>query len=398
MSQGSVRRVVIIGAGIGGPVLGLWLRRIGMEVVLCEARASTAPGEGAFLGVAPNGMNVLAGLGLDTVVAARGGACERFRFTNAQGRVLGHIERGEDLMRYGQALTMVRRGELHAVLCEAAERAGVVVRFGRQLVEVDCSRPERVVARFSDGGEVEGDLLVGCDGLRSRVRAQVMPDAPAPRFAGFIDCGGFARLEGVPLAPGINEMVFGRRAFFGAFLTPEGETWWFHNGPPSSEAQVGADPERVREHLLALHGEDPAWVRDVIRATPKVLGPWPIFEMAGLQRWSEGRVCLLGDAAHAMPPSAGQGASLAMEDAMVLAQCLRDVADPLQALRTYERLRRPRVADILQQARRGGNGKVPESAFSMWLRDLILPLALRFGGATQSRSYAYRNDWARKVA
>jgi FAD-dependent urate hydroxylase len=398
MSRGSVRRVVIVGAGIGGPVLGLWLRRLGMEVVLCEARGATAPGEGAFLGVAPNGMNVLAALGLADTVAALGSGCSAFRFSNQQGRVLGGIDRSEDLQRYGQALTMVRRGELHAALCDAAVREGVAVHFGRRLVEVDRSRPERPVARFADGSEAEADLLVGCDGLRSRVRAQVMPDAPAPRFAGLLDCGGFARVAGVPLVPGVNEMVFGRRAFFGAYLTPAGETWWFHNGPPAAEGEAQQEPERVRERLLALHREDPAWVSDVIRATPQVLGPWPLFELPELPRWSEGRVCLLGDAAHAMPPSAGQGASLAMEDALVLAQCLRDVADPLQALRTYERLRRPRVKDILQQARRGGSGKALEGAFSVWLRDRVLPLALRFGGKAQSRSYGYRNEWERQVA
>jgi 2-polyprenyl-6-methoxyphenol hydroxylase-like FAD-dependent oxidoreductase len=399
MGGGSVRRVVIVGAGIAGPVLGMWLRRLGMEVVLTEARASSALGEGAFLGVAPNGMNVLESLGLADAVAERGSACQAFRFSNHQGRPLGRFDRSQDAQRFGHPLTMVRRGQLHAVLAEEAVRRGVQLRYGRRLAALDCSRPDAVVARFADGSEEAGDVLVGCDGLRSRVRELVLPHAPAPGFTGLLDCGGFARCAGVPVAPGCNEMVFGRRAFFGAYVTPGGETWWFHNGPPEAPGTPGGrvDPERQRERLLELHREDPAWIRDVIRATPEVLGPWPMYEVPELERWSEGRVCLIGDAAHAMSPSAGQGASLAMEDALVLARCLRDVEAPELAFRTYEGLRRPRVGAILQQARRNGSGKALEGALAVWLRDQVLRLALRFGGAAQSRSYAHREEWEARV-
>lgn len=211
---------------------------------------------------------------------------------------------------------MIRSGDLHLMLAEEAERRGVTIARAKRLTALDAGHG---VARFADGSELEADIVVGCDGLRSTVRALVFPDAPPPRFSGLYDYGGFSPLVPPALAPGVNEMIFGRRAFFGAFVTPRGETWWFHNGPPPDASSTG---EASRERLLALHADDPAWIGEVIRATPAVLGPFPLFEIDSLPAWSHARVVLLGDAAHALSPSAGQGASLAIEDALLLARSL----------------------------------------------------------------------------
>lgn len=395
MTERKGRRAVIIGGGIAGPVLAMWLQRVGIEATIFEQRGSSAGAEGAFLGVAPNGMNVLDGLGLAGKVAEAGVSCSRFEFRNAEDRAIGAIDRSEDARRFGWGLTMVRRGTLHSLLLEEARRRGVDVQLGKRLAEIDRSNPAEVVARFEDGREARGDLLIGCDGLRSTVRARVLPDSPAPVFSGLWDVGGFAPGVKVPLRPGENVMVFGRRAFFGAFLTPGGEVWWFHNGPAGTGGETA--PERVRARLLALHEEDAPWISDLLGATPSVLGPWGLYDLDGLERWSEGRVCVIGDAAHAMSPSAGQGASLAMEDAMLLAMSLRDVDEPSRAFEVFERLRRPRVEAIAKQARRNGSGKAMESRVALWLRDLMLPAFLRLGGAAQNRSYAFRTDWEQRV-
>lgn len=229
---------------------------------------------------------------------------------------------------------------------------------------------------------------MGCDGLRSTTRALSVPKAPPPHFSGLLDFGGFTRVEGLPFPPGINQMVFGRRAFFGAFTTPGGETWWFHNGPP------GEGEHRAR--LLDLHREDPKWISALIDSTPQLLGPWRLHDLHAMPRWTNGRVCLIGDAAHAMSPSAGQGASLAMEDAMVLAQCLRDVPDVRAAFVRFEQLRRPRVDAIFKEAQRQSNRKAP-TRLSEWFRDRMLPFFLKFGAAAQTRSYAFRIDWEQRV-
>ncbi|HMI94210.1 MAG TPA: FAD-dependent monooxygenase, partial [Polyangiales bacterium] len=300
-----------------------------------------------------------------------------------------------DRQRFGAPLTMIRRGALHAVLAEEAQRRGVELSWGKRLAALDHSDPSRVVARFADGSEAEADVLFGADGLRSTVRALILPQAPAPEPSGLLDFGGFARCAQLPFPAGVNAMVFGRRAFFGAFTTPAGETWWFHNGPSSgpNDPHVQLPQAEIRARLLDLHREDPTWIGEIIAATPQVLGAWPIYELPTLPRWSDGRVCLIGDAAHAMSPSAGQGASLAMEDAMVVAQCLRDLDDPVHAFRVYEQRRRARVTAIFEHARRNGSGKAVAGPVAEWFRDRLLPIFLRLGAAAQSKSYGYRIDW-----
>jgi FAD-dependent urate hydroxylase len=378
-------KAIVIGAGVGGPVMGMWLRRIGADVVVAEARHNVARSEGAFLGLAPNGMHVLDALGLADAIAREGHACDAFWFLNAKGDRIGTIDRSGDRARLHWPLTMVRRGRLHELLADAAVQRGVELHFGKRLAAVERGAAE-VHARFDDGTVVVGDVLLGCDGLRSTVRAQVMPDAPAPRFSGLLDYGGFARI-GAPFPPGVNVMVFGRRAFFGSFTTPAGDTWWFHNGPP------GGEEADSKQRLLELHRDDPSWIRDLIEATPEVLGPWPLHELDAMKRWSDGRVCLLGDAAHAMSPSAGQGAALALEDAMVLARCLRDVDDPARAFAAFERERRPRVDAIARQARRNSNGKADTGPVAAWFRDRMLKLFLPLAAAGQTRTYAHRVRW-----
>lgn len=372
------RTAIIVGAGIGGPALALSLQKVGIRAVIAEARSSFALAEGAFLGVAPNGMNALSELGLAERVLERGHACDAFEFMNARGRRIGDIDRRRDGSMFGWPLTMIRRADLHAVLAEEATRRGTEIRYGLRLSSI--TQTERAVhAHFEDGTSLEASFLVGCDGLRSKTRSVALPSAPPPVSSGLLDYGGFARVEGLPFGPGINVMVFGTRAFFGAFKTPQGETWWFHNGPPG-------------EPLLELHRDDPPWITELIRATPQVIGPFPLYELKEVPRWSNGRVVLLGDAAHAMSPSAGQGASLAIEDAIVLAKCLRDHADVTRAFAAYERLRRPRVTAIAKSARRASSTKAP-SRVGAWFRDRLLPVFVKLGDAEQRRAYSFRIDW-----
>ncbi|MFN7132122.1 MAG: FAD-dependent oxidoreductase, partial [Myxococcales bacterium] len=337
-------------------------------------------------------MNALAALGLDALVAARGSPCTGFRFFNASGRRLGAIDRSHDAARFGHTLTMLRRGDLHQILLAAAVREGVDVRYGHRLESLRTPG-DGVEARFENGARIVGAVLFGCDGVRSRVRALALPEAPPPRATGLLDAGGFASIR-APLPLGSNEMVFGRRAFFGAYSPRESEVWWFHNGPELEDAHATSiDPEQLRARLLTLHRDDPPWIAEVIRATPHVLGPWRIHELDGMPAWSRGRVCLLGDAAHAMSPSAGQGAALALEDAVCVARCLQELETPAQAFARFEALRRPRARAIFAQARRNGSGKAVGGAFAERLRDLLLRIFLPLGARAQTRSYAHRENW-----
>ncbi|MDC0666236.1 FAD-dependent oxidoreductase [Nannocystis radixulma] len=387
-----VRRALVVGGGVAGPTLAMFLRRLGVATTVLEARTSERGDVGAFLGLAPNGLQVLAELGLAEAIAGRGAACQGMRFENARGRCIGVIDHRDHVQRFGAQMVMIRRAALHTALIEAAAERGAECRFGARVVAVD-ERPNEVVARLESGEELAADVLLGCDGIRSQVRALTLPDAPAPAYTGLCDVGGFARCPEAPLEPGWTVMTFGRRAFFGAFAAPGGEVWWFHNNGARAAMQA-IDPEQQRASILALHRDDSPWIADVVRATPTLLGPWVLHDIMTMPRWHAGRVCLLGDAAHATSPSAGQGASLALEDALVLSRCLRDADAPQAAFARFEAERRGRVEAIVRQARKNGDGKAPAGPVAAWFRDRMLPLFLRLGAKAQAEAFAHRVEWA----
>jgi len=120
--------------------------------------------------------------------------------------------------------------------------------------------------------------------------------------------------------------------------------------------------------------------------------------MPSLPTWHEGPVCLIGDAAHATLPSAGQGASMAMEDAVVLAKCLRDVPDAESAFAAFEAMRKDRVEWLVEEARRNGSRKAPTNVVTRAIRDLVLPLFLKMGVKNARKAYSYKVDWDEKVA
>src|SRR4030095_6299772 len=138
--------------------------------------------------------------------------------------------------------------------------------------------------------------------------------------------------------------VFGRRCFFGYMIHPSGEIWWFANPPsprePSREDLLAVTSEQWRARLVDLFRDDTGPMLDIIAATTKIFPGWNTYDFPTVPRWHNDRMVIIGDAAHATSPSSGQGASLAIEDAIVLAKCLRDIAGTEAAFAEFERLRR----------------------------------------------------------
>jgi 2-polyprenyl-6-methoxyphenol hydroxylase-like FAD-dependent oxidoreductase len=287
------------------------------------------------------------------------------------------------------------------VLREEAVRRGVAVEFGKRLTDVEITPRRPVVARFEDGTEAEGDILIGCDGIHSRTRRSIMPDAPGPDYGGIIDSGGFVRAAGVPPSGGVMRMTFGKQGFFGYQVVASGEVYWFENlqepDEPDREKLENIPDHEWRRRLLETHRDDHEPIAEIIRST-EVIGRWPSYDMPSLPAWHVGPVCLIGDAAHATLPSAGQGASMAMEDAVVLAKCLRDVPDTEEAFAAFESLRKERVEWLVEGARRTGNRKAPTNALTRGIRDLVLPFFLKMGVKNAEKAYSYKVDWDEKVA
>ena len=393
-------RAVVIGGGIGGLVTAVALRRAGIEAVVHEARGGPAASAGLFLGLGVNGMRVLAELGLlEALLSADVVPTPVMDFGSWTGRRLGRVSNG--WLEGGVPSVTIMRGELQRVLAEAAAERGVEVRYGKRFVAYE-DLGDRVVARFEDGSEVEGDVLIGADGLRSRVRGQMLPEAAGPRYTGLLNLGGAVERSGLEPTPDTMHMLWGRRAFFGYTVRPTGEAWWFANigverEPGRGELRAVTTAE-WKQRLVRLFDRDPSFVRTLIEATEEI-GAYPIHDMPSIPAWHRGRVVLVGDAAHAVSPSSGQGASMAMEDAITLAKCLRDIGEPAAAFARYEALRRERAERIVATGRRRGAYKAVENRAAVFVRDLIMPIVFRLFVRDGALSWIYDHGirWEERV-
>ncbi|MFF3439314.1 FAD-dependent oxidoreductase [Streptosporangium sp. NPDC002721] len=364
------KKALIIGGGIAGPVTAMALLRAGVDCEVFEAYDRGSEGVGVFLTLAANGIEALRPLGLRDLVHDLGMDSSRMLMLNGRGKVLASTR---------QPSRTLRRADLYLALRDEAVRRGVRIHYGKRLTDASITT-DGVRAAFADGGTAEGDLLVGADGLHSRTRTIIDPGAPRARHVGLLNTGGFADGVKVPGEPGTYHFVFGKKAFFGYLVHPDGQVWWFANPPsrkePTPEELAAVTPERWRATLTELFGDDTGPMLDIIRATADIPAGWNTYDFPTVPRWSNGRMVILGDAAHATSPSSGQGASMAIEDAVVLAKCLRDVPGTSDAFAAFERLRRGRVERIVAHGRRNGSGKAP-GAVGAFLRDLALPVVMR---------------------
>jgi 2-polyprenyl-6-methoxyphenol hydroxylase-like FAD-dependent oxidoreductase len=161
---------------------------------------------------------------------------------------------------------------------------------------------------------------------------------------------GYTRAEGLPAAPGIYRMVQGKRAAFGFTTAPDGATFWFARIPDAERPrdEINAvTPAQWRDFAHAAFEGEPLPCAEIVAATEEQIFGGHSYDVPETKMWSTSQMVLVGDAAHAASPAAGQGASMALEDSVVLAQCLRDLPGPEVAFATYEKLRRERVEKLV---------------------------------------------------
>ncbi|MEU7413614.1 FAD-dependent oxidoreductase [Streptomyces sp. NPDC042638] len=335
-------RVLVIGGGIAGTASALGLHKAGFDVTVFEAHPDTAEDIGAFLTLAGNGMRALAQLGATDAVTAVGFPLTSLRLLDSEGAEVTHAPLGEaddPALRY----RCLRRGELSAALQGEAVRRGIRLRHGARLVSV-TDGPDAVTAHFADGTTATGDLLVGADGLNSAVRGLLMPEA-RPVYAGQRVYYGYTRDAAGAGPDGTITMVRGSATAFGYAVSPAGEAYWFARagGEPLPAGATAAPSAVLRGQLLPLLREDATPAAGLVDASTGTIMVTNATELPPGTAWHTGRVLLVGDSAHAASPATGQGASMALEDAVVLAKALRDLPDPGTAFAQYERHRRPRV-------------------------------------------------------
>jgi len=394
-------KILIVGGGVAGPVLGLFLRKAGIPAAVYEAYDGPAH-EGGALGLEVNGMAVLKAAGVLPQVQAASVQSNTWTFENQRGKLLACLPTasGPD----GLKSVMIMRSALHQAVAAAAAEAGVEMNYGKRLVAVEDIPGKPVLVRFEDGSTAEGDILVGADGIRSQVRQCVMPGAPKPEFTGMLAPGGVspcnARIE--PGSPQKVHFVFGQNGFFGHVnaLTADGPcTMWWSTAVgelPDREERARRTKQDWQQELLRLHGDWAQPIPQLIESAQGDILDIAIHDIPSLPGWSAGRTVLIGDAAHAVAPHSGQGASMALEDAMLLAKLLRDYEgnNVREVFWEFEAERRPRTDRVIALGRKRGRSKEKMSAAAYWIQQQMMRIFVPLmGKKDQGWLLNYSIDW-----
>jgi 2-polyprenyl-6-methoxyphenol hydroxylase-like FAD-dependent oxidoreductase len=369
--------VAIAGAGIGGLTLAIALRRRGVPVTVLE-RASELKPAGAGIALGPNAIVALERLGLRSAIVGAGASIGRSAILDSDGRVLGaELDVAALEREVGAPVVALQRTRLHDVLVDAAGPG--VVRLGFTVLEYE-NLGDRVRVISTEGDRVEADLLVGADGLNSSVRAQLVSDG-APKYSGYTSWRGVTPAGAVAPPQRMTES-WGRGERFGIVNIGSGEIYWF----AVANAKAGGTDADVREELLARFGGWHEPVAAIVRATPaaRILRT-DISDRDPIDCWHRGPVVLLGDAAHPMTPNLGQGAGQAIEDAVVLDQCLSAGPTIDAAVRRYEVRRVSRANRLVLASRRFGAIAQWQNAAAVWLRDTGMRLTPASVAISQAR-------------
>jgi salicylate hydroxylase len=346
-------RTVVIGGGVAGSASAIALARAGAEVTVYEAYEDPAGPVGSFVSLAVNGLRTLGALGCLEQVQRAGFEVARQRMWSGRGKVLGEVARGRRPEDDLHSVTLMR-ADLVGTLRAAAREAGARIVTGSK------------VTAHGDPRTADADLIVGADGIWSATRRVLDPAAPEPVYAQMYSVSGVS-----PLPPGAPRdafnWIFAKHGVFIYLPAPDGTVWWTAqvsaSQPPANPAAIGI-PE-----LTDLFRAEPR-AEAILRAASTTRTANLGHVLKPVTRRHDDRTVLVGDAAH--PAGAGQGASMALEDAVVLAKHLAG-GDPVpQALAAFDRERLPRAGKLAKMETRNRDAKTA-GPIGTRMRELIMP-------------------------
>ena len=359
---------VVVGGGVAGAAAAIALRLTGAAVTVYEAHPDPAGPYGSFVSLAVNGLRALDALGCLPQVQQAGFPVARQRMWSGSGKLLADVPRGRRATDPLLSVT-VMRADLVAALRQEAVRLGARMVIGEPAI----GREDRLTG---------ADVVVGADGIWSTTRRLVDVAAPQPAYAGMYTVSGVS--DGLGMSAGAFNMIFGRNGAFIYLPTPDGSVWW------SAQVACPVQPDLTSiylDELAMLFRTEPQVVQIIgaARVTSSRSGlPATLNHvLAEVPRQHTDRVVLIGDAAH--PVGAGQGASMALEDAVVLGRLLAGTPSVAAALGAFDAERRGRLGKMAEAASANRDAKTA-APLAARLRNLVMPI-------TFNRFYPKATGW-----
>lgn len=386
----NVPQAIIIGGGPAGLATALRLQqKTDISCTIYELRPEPVALGGA-LGIPSNGLRLLSRLGLHADVLARGNSRSNLAVRSLQGNVLGEQDFvGQAAQKTGFGYVRIKRTDLLDVLLLAIRKADIPLHYNKNLIAIEENNAG-VVVTFSDGTIDTADMLLGCDGIHSQVRRLYVDPPQKPEYSGFAGMGSVVPASALTgsSASQIKNMTatLTEEGMFVAMpCTALGEEimWSFLRQiplPDSSDSRDGWEVHGKEEldvfksTILGLlengRGEWENTMREIIEKT-SVANLYPIYRLPIGGKWSKGRCLLLGDAAHAMQPHAGQGVSMALEDGFLLAKFLEDRTRSLSDVyQRFDEIRRPHVDNIVKLSSQNANIRKKTGPWGLWFKEL----------------------------
>jgi 6-hydroxynicotinate 3-monooxygenase len=341
------QRVAVVGAGLGGTAAAGLLQRSGYDVKLYE-RAPAFSRLGAGIHVGPNVMKILRRIGCEDALNAMGSHPDFWLSRDGRtGEVIARIPLGDYAVKeYGSSYLTVHRGDFHALMTQAI--APERLAFGKGLSAVEDTGDE-VRMTFSDGSVETADIVIGADGVNSKIRDHLLGAAP-PRYTGYVAHRAVfpaSLLGNKPYDPCVKWWTADRHMMV-YYVTENHDEYYYVTGVPQETwpegvSMVDSSREEMREAFADFHPD----ILNLIDVSPSIT-KWPLLERDPLPLWSRGRLVLLGDACHPMKPHMAQGAAMAIEDAAMLTRCFDEVglSDYSTAFKLYEANRAERASKV----------------------------------------------------
>ncbi|OUL36473.1 monooxygenase [Nostoc sp. T09] len=376
----TVKKIIIVGGGIGGAATAFALDRAGFDVTVYE-RTSELREVGAGIALWANATHVLKNLGLLEDAIRVGNPITNYQFNSQSGKELVNIAvNGFDLPVLG-----IHRADLHALLWSNLPKEKFVL---GQLFERFEQVEDKVQAYFASDLIVDGDALIGADGLKSRVRAGLFGDYP-PIYRNFTTWRGLT--DYIPsgyLSSYIREF-FGPAKAFGFMMLGKNRMYWYA-AAKAPEGQPDSALGRKRELEEMFQGWFPS-ILELIAATDEAnILKTALYDRIPARPWGKQNITLLGDAAHPMLPTLGQGACMALEDALVITKCLQAQSNPTSAFQQYESQRFGRTKSIVEQSLRSGKMGELENRYAVALRNTFMKLMAAAINNSFHSIHAYR--------